>query len=264
VVIERAIAKKPADRYVTVRNFADAFEMAIRDLRKVNYTSLSVPARGLRKAPTDELGATTFTLTPVDNATHTHIVKSPAMEQLTDERPLRNDAIFQPARQPAPRRQLPQQRIFLTCRAEDSGAMAAKISSQLKRHFGESSVMDDIGDLPLGTNVKRHLGMMFRQGMVMLVVIGKRWLDICDAHGMREIDKASDIHRIGLEAAIEADIPLIPLFVDSATMPVEADLPGRIQELVHYRGMDMRAEPAFTDDMTDLVRQISAILSKRQ
>lgn len=264
VVIERAIAKQPTDRYDSVRNFADAFEMAIRDLRKANFATLSVPPRVLRKSPTEELNATTFTLTPVDNATHTHIVRPPSVEQLTDERPLRNDAIFQPVRQPAPRRQQPQQRIFITCRHEDAGTIAARISSQLKRHFGESTVLDDIGDLPLGVNVKRHLGTLFRQGMVMLVVIGKRWIEVSDPYGMREIDKAGDIHRIGLEAAIDADIPLIPLFVEGAAMPTEAELPDRIRELVHYRGMDMRAEPVFADDMTNLVRQISQILSKRQ
>jgi hypothetical protein len=60
-------------------------------------------------------------------------------------------------------------------------------------------------------------------------VIGRQWLTATDNAGRRRLDSPRDFVRIEIEAALQRDIPVIPLLVQGASMPDEDNLPPSIQ-----------------------------------
>ena len=77
---------------------------------------------------------------------------------------------------------------------------------------------------------------------------------------MRRIDDPLDFVRMEIEAAIERDIPIIPLLVNNATMPTAEDLPPSLRPLACRNGMPVRPDPDFRHDME---RLIAALLETR-
>lgn len=71
--------------------------------------------------------------------------------------------------------------------------------------------------------------------------------------GMRRLDDPDDFVRMEIEAAIERDIPIIPLLVNNATMPTGEDLPPSLRPLTYRNGMPVRPDPDFRLDMERLI-----------
>jgi len=59
-----------------------------------------------------------------------------------------------------------------------------------------------------------------------------------------------------MEAALERDIPLIPVFVQGATMPSIDLLPSTLSLLVYRHGIHVRTDPDFHGDVDRLIRGI--------
>ena len=77
-----------------------------------------------------------------------------------------------------------------------------------------------------------------------------------DADGNRRLNDPDDYVQIEIESALGRGIPAIPLLVRGAVMPVEADLPENLRELVFRNGIPIRPDPDFHRDMD---RRISAL-----
>jgi len=75
--------------------------------------------------------------------------------------------------------------------------------------------------------------------------------------GMRRLDDPLDFVRMEIEAAIERDIPIIPLLVNNATMPTAEDLPPSLHTLVYRNGLLVRPDPDFHNDMGRLIAALS-------
>jgi hypothetical protein len=53
----------------------------------------------------------------------------------------------------------------------------------------------------------------------LLAVIGKHWVSSADSQDRRRLDDPSDFVRIEIEAALQRNVPVIPVLVDGAAMP---------------------------------------------
>ena len=94
---------------------------------------------------------------------------------------------------------------------------------------------------------------------VLLAVIGPRWLDATDQQGHRRLDNPNDLVRLELEAAFAADIRVIPILVEGATMPRRQELPDSIADLTRRNALILRHE-AFRSDAARLMVAIEQIL----
>jgi hypothetical protein len=72
-----------------------------------------------------------------------------------------------------------------------------------------------------------------------------------------------DFVRIEIEAALERNIPVVPVLVQAAPFPRPEDLPETLHSLVYCNGIPVRADPDFHQDMDRLIRGIEAYLKRK-
>ena len=93
---------------------------------------------------------------------------------------------------------------------------------------------------------------------VLLAVIGPRWISIQDDAGRRRLDDPDDYTRLELATALgRADVRVIPVLVDGATMPDAEALPPELKPLARRNAVEL------TDKRWDYdVAQLEATLRR--
>jgi hypothetical protein len=155
--------------------------------------------------------------------------------------------------------------VFLSYRRDDSHYITDRLYEWLVRAGGRHHVFKDVDSIPLGRDFHRTIREAVGRCDVLLAVIGPGWLTASQAPGMRRIDDPDDFVRMEIEAALERDIPIIPLLVNNAPMPAAEDLPPSLRPLAYRNGMLVRPDPDFRHDMERLIAALSkmtAALSK--
>ena len=140
-------------------------------------------------------------------------------------------------------------RIFISYRRQDSGDIAGRISDHLETEFGRENVFEDVDSIPPGVDFREFLQEAVARCDILLVVIGRDWLDVCDESGHRRLDNEADYVRIEIEAALARAIPLVPVLVREAMMARAAELPVSLQDLAFRNAVRVRPDPDFRRDM---------------
>jgi TIR domain len=144
-------------------------------------------------------------------------------------------------------------RIFISYRREDSAGSAGRVHDRLLGEFGPDLLFMDVDAVPLGVNFVKALREEVAKCDVLLAVIGPNWVDIRDEHGNRRLDHPGDFVRVEIAAALQRDIPVIPILLDGSRIPKAEQLPAELQELSVRNGLDVR-HASFRNDMDKLVR----------
>ena len=152
--------------------------------------------------------------------------------------------------------------IFISYRRDDSSDVTGRIYDRLIQHFGQDSVFKDVDSIPLGVDFRKHLGDSVGRCDVLLTVIGRQWL-IGDL-SQRYLDDVRDFVRIEVEAALQRDIPVVPVLVRAASMPRPEDLPETLQSLVYRNGIPVRPDPDFHHDMDRLIKGVEGYLKRKR
>ena len=151
-------------------------------------------------------------------------------------------------------------KIFLSYRRQDSAAMAGRIYDRLRAHFGSDAVFMDIDSIPFGEDFREHIDAAVGQCDVVLAVIGTKWAGETDAH--RRLDDPRDFVRIELESALHRNLPVIPILIDHARMPGEADLPPSLARLAFRNAIDVDQGRDFHPHVDRLIRGIEFLPSR--
>lgn len=151
-------------------------------------------------------------------------------------------------------------RLFISYRREDSAPYAGRVGDRLKQKFGRDSVFMDVGAIPLGANFAQILREAVASCDVLLAIIGRNWLDITDSEGKRRLDIQDDFVRVEIGAALERNIPVIPILLDGTSVPKIDKLPPKLRELAHRNGIDVR-HASFDRDMDELIDQLKKLMS---
>ncbi|HUF81502.1 MAG TPA: toll/interleukin-1 receptor domain-containing protein, partial [Burkholderiales bacterium] len=144
------------------------------------------------------------------------------------------------------------QNLFISYRREDSADVAGRIYDQLCEQFGSDGIFMDVDKIPIGVDFRRHLDQEVSRCAVLLVIIGRHWLDTATEAGTRRLDEPSDFVRIEIESALKRDVPVVPLLVHGTQMPGAHELPNSIRDLAFRNGIPVRADPDFHNDMDRL------------
>ena len=115
--------------------------------------------------------------------------------------------------------------MFVSYRREDSIGIAGAYAIGSPVSSVPTTCIYDIDTIPLGVDFRKHIDRMVADCDVVLVVIGRRWVDAVDEHGQRRLDQPGDFVRLEVEAALRRDIRVVPLLVDGATIPQPHQLP---------------------------------------
>jgi hypothetical protein len=175
------------------------------------------------------------------------------------------------ASETAPSRQLTPPRaaaaapsIFISYRREDSIDATGRLADRLVARFGRERVFIDVDSMPLGVDFRQHLSTAVGRCRVLLAVIADRWLDCSHDSGphkgRRRLDDPADFVRIEIEAALQRDIPVIPVLVGSARVPAPEALPPSLEALSYRHGAEVRPGRDFNGHVEHLLRSLEQLL----
>jgi len=150
-------------------------------------------------------------------------------------------------------------RVFISYRREESSGLAGRLYDRLAARFGDDQVFMDVDTIALGVDFAEVITQAVSTCEVLLAVIGPRWLTATDEDGQRRLDDADDIVRLEIAAALERDIRVIPILVESAAMPRRRDLPDELAKLARRNALILRHE-SFRFDADRLLDAIESIL----
>jgi TIR domain len=151
-------------------------------------------------------------------------------------------------------------KVFLCYRREDSGGYAGRIQDQLAQALGSDVLFMDVDAIPLGVNFVRVLHDEVAKCDVLLAVIGRNWLDARDEDGNRRLENPNDFVRVEIGAALQRNIPVVPILLDGARIPDVRQLPKELGELSFRNGIDVRLA-SFHNDVSRLIRGLKAQLN---
>src|SRR6516225_8598717 len=146
-------------------------------------------------------------------------------------------------------------KVFISYRREDSAASAGRIQDRLERELGRDLLFLDVDDIPLGVNFVKVLREEVAQCGVLLAVIGPNWLGVRDEDGTRRLDDPTDVVRIEIAAALQREIPVIPILLDGTRVPKADQLPEDLKELALRNGLNVR-HASFHADLDKLIREL--------
>jgi hypothetical protein len=160
------------------------------------------------------------------------------------------------AAEPLSQARLAVKTIFISYRRQDSGDVTGRIYDRLVQQFGREAIFKDVDSIPLGVDFRISLGDAVGQCNLLLAVIGRQWLSSQNESGARRLDDPRDFVRIEIEAALQRDIPVIPLLVQGSEAPGENDMPPSLQALVYRNAITIRPDPDFHHDVDRLIKGI--------
>lgn len=130
--------------------------------------------------------------------------------------------------------------IYISYRRQDSGAHAKRLYEALSGDLGVRVAMDETV-FAAGVDFAEGIEAALRASDALVVVIGRDWVNASDASGRRRLDDPNDSIRIEVASALGRGLPVIPVLVDAASMPLAEDLPDELKPLA------MRAAIELTD-----------------
>lgn len=155
----------------------------------------------------------------------------------------------QPVREPDPR-------VFLCYRNTHGGFVAAALRQRLVRELGDDNVVYARENFDPAPDIPEALGRAIRACDVLLVVIHPRWEEETDGRGGRRLEDPRDYVRLEIETALGLDMPILPVLLEPAVMPREADLPPSLQALATRNGSRVQPEPELEEDVGPLLERI--------
>src|SRR6267154_4326512 len=139
-------------------------------------------------------------------------------------------------------------KVFISYRRDDSAGSAGRVHDRLEREFGSGLLFMDVDSISLGVNFVKILRDEVAKCDVLLAVIGPNWLNATDEDGHRRLDNPRDFVRIEIAAALQRDIPVIPILLDGARVPKSIELPEDLSDLPMRNGLEIR-HASFHSDM---------------
>jgi hypothetical protein len=155
-------------------------------------------------------------------------------------------------------------KIFISYRRDDSRYQAAKIYDAFVRGLPRENIFMDVDTIPLGVDFVKVLEGWVEQCEVLLVLMGPNWANSTDPKTRkRRVDNPKDFVRVELRGALTRDIPVVPVLLDGAELPDEADLPDDIKGLLNRNAefVDFRT---FDADVQRLIKKLGVSSNTKQ
>jgi hypothetical protein len=127
--------------------------------------------------------------------------------------------------------------VFINYRGSDAALAAALLHAELANRFGVESVFLDYESIPPGKDFGQELLARVRSCVVLLAVVGDRWL--AGEVGSRRIDSSDDWVRREIAEALARGVPVVPVVVGGAKLDAER-LPEELAELAKFQYHEVR------------------------
>ncbi len=147
--------------------------------------------------------------------------------------------------------------IFISYRRDDSQGFAGRLEDDLSERFGDAQVFRD-REIPAGSDFARHLEERLNAAEVVLVVIGRGWIDQRDAEGRLRLESPDDWVRMEIERALAREVPIVPVLVGGAAMPWPDQLPDSLAPLAGRQAFSV-SDQRWSADIDALAAQLSRV-----
>jgi hypothetical protein len=128
------------------------------------------------------------------------------------------------------------ERVFISYRRADTSHFVGRLQEVISERYGRDSVFMDVESIRPGQDYVVAIDSAVSRSRVLLVVIGSSWLS-ADSQGLRRIDNPQDRLRLEVEAGLRHTTHVIPVLVDSASMPKTRDLPESLVPLSRHHAI---------------------------
>jgi len=147
--------------------------------------------------------------------------------------------------------------IFLSYRRADSASATGRLADRLEEHFGPARVFRDHASIVAGDDFTAAIRRAIQASTVVLVVIGPDWIDAALPDGLRRLDDPGDWVRLEIEFAFAANLPVVPVLVEGAAMPIAAKLPDSLEALSRCQALEL-SQTRWHYDADRLIRALQA------
>jgi len=148
--------------------------------------------------------------------------------------------------------------IFISYRHDDAPAQTTAIGAALKQQVGESLVCMDVGSIDDAQQRPTLERTALSTAKLVIVVIGRQWLQISDKYSKRCIDNDHDRVLNEIKTALNCQSRIIPVLVDGAKMPPLDVLPNDIKALASLQTFTVRPQH-WHHDIKLLLSQLDTI-----
>ena len=152
-------------------------------------------------------------------------------------------------------------KIFISYRRADSQWQTKAIYEKLTTIVDDprEDIFFDLDSMTVGLNFKTQIQASVEKCDVLIAMIGQKWVNEVDTEtGQRRLDDPKDFVRLEVAAALNRDIPVIPVLLDGAPVPDMDELPDDIKELSERHGIKIRAD-SFENDVGLLLKSLERI-----
>lgn len=150
--------------------------------------------------------------------------------------------------------------IFINYRRDDSSWNTVALYNELQGYFSRDQLFKDFNAIMPGDDFVESIRQALQDCDVLLVMIGKSWLTLKNAAGVRRLDEPDDFVRLEIAKALERKIKVIPVLFDDARMPAEDEVPPSIAALCRRQAIQV-GSTRFEDDIRKLAAAIKHALN---
>jgi hypothetical protein len=152
--------------------------------------------------------------------------------------------------------------IFISYRRDDSAGYAGRLYGRLTARFVSKRIFMDVHAIDPGVDFVEAIKREMADCDVVVAVIGRDWLGSTDKLGRRRLDQSDDYVRSEIEAALAADIPIVPVLVDGAEMPHPDELPTSISAFARRNAIAV-GHQTFDDSLRVLIAAVEKHVASR-
>ncbi len=131
-------------------------------------------------------------------------------------------------------------KIFISYRRAEAEYAAGALGRELRAHFGDSQVFRDKENIGAGASWKTAVLNEIDRDSALLVLIGSQWTKAVNAAGERRLDRADDPIVLEIADGIEDGASVIPVLLENAVMPGEAELPVKLRAMAEFNALRLR------------------------
>jgi len=122
--------------------------------------------------------------------------------------------------------------IFISYRRGDSAPYARLLRDDLGDRFGSDLIFRDIDNIRPGAKFAEVIDQAIEGCSAFIALIGDEWLTVSDDAGARRLDNPDDYVRLEITSALERNVLIVPVLIESAEMPDADALPPPLRPLV--------------------------------
>lgn len=147
-------------------------------------------------------------------------------------------------------------KLFINYRREDTDDLAGRLCDRLLVEFGGDNIFKDTDSIRGAQNWKAVLEQSVAGCDIVLALIGKNWATCTADDGRVRLHCEEDWVRYELECARRGKKLVMPVLVKGASIPKAQILPESIRWLLDIQVTEVRGDPHFKDDVTQLINEL--------